>query len=49
MLREALAEEASLRATLAQLAPTRLDLTPFGDPARLVASLNTPEELAALL
>jgi hypothetical protein len=25
----------------------RLDLTPFGDPVRLVASLNTPEDLAA--
>ena len=46
VLREALAEQASLRATLARLAPRRLDLTPFGDPARLVASINTPEELA---
>jgi molybdopterin-guanine dinucleotide biosynthesis protein A len=32
VLREALAEEASLRATLARLAPPKLDLTPFGDP-----------------
>ncbi len=46
-LRAALAEEASMRATLDALAPTRLDLTPFGDPVRLVASLNTPEDLAA--
>jgi molybdopterin-guanine dinucleotide biosynthesis protein A len=45
VLRTALAEEASLRETLARLAPKRLDLTPFGDPERLVASINTPEEL----
>jgi molybdopterin-guanine dinucleotide biosynthesis protein A len=47
VLRDALAEEASLRATLARLAPTRLDLAPFGDPARLVTSVNTAEDLAA--
>jgi molybdopterin-guanine dinucleotide biosynthesis protein A len=42
-LRAALATEASLRATLAALAPAVIDI---GDP-RLVASVNTPEELAA--
>ena len=42
ILRAALAEEASLRRTLAQLAPVVL-----GAPRELVASLNTPEELAA--
>ncbi|MDA0182874.1 NTP transferase domain-containing protein [Solirubrobacter phytolaccae] len=42
VLRAALAEEASLRRTLAQLAPAVL-----GAPAALVRSLNTPEELAA--
>jgi molybdopterin-guanine dinucleotide biosynthesis protein A len=42
----ALRDEASLRATLAVLAPAELDLAPFGDPARLVASVNTPEQLA---
>jgi molybdopterin-guanine dinucleotide biosynthesis protein A len=47
ILRDALAEEASLRATLARLAPRKLDLAPFGDPARLLASVNTPDELAA--
>jgi molybdopterin-guanine dinucleotide biosynthesis protein A len=47
VLREALAAEASLGATLERLAPARIDLAPFGDPVRLVASLNTPEELAA--
>jgi molybdopterin-guanine dinucleotide biosynthesis protein A len=46
-LREALADEASLRSTLAALSPAKLDVTPFGDPARLVASVNTPAELAA--
>jgi molybdenum cofactor guanylyltransferase len=46
-LRAALAAEAPLRATLAALDPVELDLTPFGDPARLVASINTPAELAA--
>ncbi len=46
-LRAALAAEAPLRETLESLAPARLDLRPFGDPARLVASVNTPEELAA--
>jgi molybdopterin-guanine dinucleotide biosynthesis protein A len=47
VLRDALAEEASLRATLTRLAPLKLDLAPFGDPARLVASINTRDELAA--
>jgi molybdopterin-guanine dinucleotide biosynthesis protein A len=42
----ALRAEAPLRATLAALAPAEIDLAPFGDPARLVASVNTPEELA---
>jgi molybdopterin-guanine dinucleotide biosynthesis protein A len=46
-LRAALAEEASLRATLAALETATVDLRPFGDPARLVASVNTPDELAA--
>ncbi len=41
-LRAALAEEASLRRTLAQLAPVVL-----GAPPGLVASVNTPEDLAA--
>jgi molybdopterin-guanine dinucleotide biosynthesis protein A len=45
VLRDALSEEASLRATLARLAPLKLELAPFGDPARLVASINTPEDL----
>jgi molybdenum cofactor guanylyltransferase len=45
VLRTALAEEASLRATLARLDPARLDLAPFGNPERLVASINTPEDL----
>ena len=43
---QALRDEAPLRATLAALAPAEIDLTPFGDPARLVASINTPAELA---
>jgi molybdenum cofactor guanylyltransferase len=47
VLRDALAEEASLHATLARLAPMKLDLAPFGDPAQLVGSVNTREELAA--
>ena len=46
-LRAALAAQAPLRATLAALAPARVDLTPWGDPERLVRSLNTPEALAA--
>jgi molybdopterin-guanine dinucleotide biosynthesis protein A len=46
-LRAALDEEASLRGTLAALGAATIDLAPFGDPARLVASVNTPEELAA--
>jgi len=47
VLREALAEEASLRTTLARLAPAKFDLAAFGDPAQLIASVNTPEQLAA--
>jgi molybdenum cofactor guanylyltransferase len=46
-LRAALAAEAPLRATLADLGAATVDLAPFGEPARLVASVNTPEELAA--
>jgi molybdopterin-guanine dinucleotide biosynthesis protein A len=49
-LRDALAREAGMRATLDALGPAELDaaaLGAFGDPARLVASVNTPEELAA--
>jgi molybdenum cofactor guanylyltransferase len=46
-LREALAREASMRATLAALGAAPVDLAAFGDPARLVASLNTPEAFAA--
>jgi molybdopterin-guanine dinucleotide biosynthesis protein A len=41
-LRAALAREASMRATLAALEPVTLAI----DDARLVASVNTPEELA---
>lgn len=41
-LRTALADEASLRRTLAQLAPVVL-----GAPRELAASVNTPEDLAA--
>ena len=49
-LREALAREAPVREVLAALAPAELDeaeLGAFGDPARLVLGVNTPEELAA--
>jgi molybdopterin-guanine dinucleotide biosynthesis protein A len=42
VLRTALAEEAGLRRTLARLAPPRLEVD-----ATLVASVNTPEALAA--
>jgi molybdopterin-guanine dinucleotide biosynthesis protein A len=42
VLREALAAQASLRATLRRLNPPTL-----GAPPELVASVNTPEELAA--
>jgi molybdopterin-guanine dinucleotide biosynthesis protein A len=42
VLREALAEQAGLRRTLARLAPPRLEVD-----ARLVASVNTPEALAS--
>jgi molybdopterin-guanine dinucleotide biosynthesis protein A len=45
-LREALEREAPLRATLAAIGAAPVDLAPFGDPAHLVASLNTPEALA---
>jgi molybdopterin-guanine dinucleotide biosynthesis protein A len=41
VLRDALAAQAGLRRTLARLAPPRLEVDP-----RLVASVNTPEELA---
>jgi molybdopterin-guanine dinucleotide biosynthesis protein A len=44
-LHAALAEQAPLRATLAALAPRVVD--PGGDLARFVASVNTPEALAA--
>jgi molybdopterin-guanine dinucleotide biosynthesis protein A len=47
-LREALAREAPVRATLAALAPAEVDLKPFGDPERLTVSVNTPEQLASL-
>jgi molybdopterin-guanine dinucleotide biosynthesis protein A len=50
VLREALAREAPLRATLAALAPVILDedaLRRWGDPARLVASVNDAKALAA--
>jgi molybdenum cofactor guanylyltransferase len=46
-LREALRREAPLRATLMELGAVPLDLRPHGDPAHLVASLNTPAALAA--
>jgi molybdenum cofactor guanylyltransferase len=46
-LRKALAGEASLRAALAALGAAPVDLAPYGDPARLVASLNTPAALQA--
>jgi molybdopterin-guanine dinucleotide biosynthesis protein A len=46
-LRAALAAEASVRATLAALGAAPVDLAPYGDPARLVAGLNTPAALAA--
>jgi molybdenum cofactor guanylyltransferase len=49
-LRAALDRGDSLRATVAALAPVALDepeLAAFGDPRRMLASINTPEELAA--
>lgn len=46
-LRAALAAQASLRATIAALAPATIELARFGDAARIVASLNTPQALAA--
>ena len=42
MLRTALAEEASLRATLRRLAPTRVEVG-----REEIVSVNTPEDLAA--
>lgn len=42
VLRDALATEASLQATLRRLAPAKLEVDP-----RVVASVNTPAELAA--
>jgi molybdenum cofactor guanylyltransferase len=47
VLRAALEHGDSVRATLARLAPQRLDAAAFGDPARILASVNTPGELAA--
>jgi len=46
-LRAALAREAPVRAVLEELAPAELELAAFGDPARLVWSVNTPDDLAA--
>jgi molybdopterin-guanine dinucleotide biosynthesis protein A len=46
-LRAALERGDSVRATLERLAPRRLDAAAFGDPARILASVNTPAELAA--
>lgn len=46
-LRAAIERGDSVRATLASLHPATLDVTPFGDPARILASVNTPDELAA--
>jgi molybdopterin-guanine dinucleotide biosynthesis protein A len=45
LISRVLAAAAGLEA-VARLAPERLDLAPFGDPARPVASINTPEDLA---
>ncbi|MEA2310963.1 MAG: molybdenum cofactor guanylyltransferase [Solirubrobacteraceae bacterium] len=47
VLRSALAREAPLREALAALDPLEVDLAAFGEPARLVRSVNTPAELAA--
>jgi molybdopterin-guanine dinucleotide biosynthesis protein A len=46
-LRAALERCDSVRATLARLTPRLLDAAAFGDPARILASVNTPGELAA--
>jgi molybdopterin-guanine dinucleotide biosynthesis protein A len=49
-LREALANDESLRALARRLATRHLDiyeLAPFGDPRRLLANINTLAELAA--
>jgi len=50
VLRAALDRESPMREALAALAPAELgeaELRAFGDPARLVTSVNTPAELAA--
>ena len=50
VLRAALDREAPVREALAELAPAELgeeELRAFGDPARMVVSVNTPAELAA--
>jgi molybdenum cofactor guanylyltransferase len=47
-LRDALAREAPIRSALALIQPRRLGaawLAPFGDPARLCFSVNTPAQL----
>ena len=49
VLRAALAREAPVRAALAELSPVELgedELRAFGDPVRMVAGVNTPDELA---
>jgi molybdopterin-guanine dinucleotide biosynthesis protein A len=46
-LRAALDRGAPVRDTLAALAPAMLDGAAFGDPERILASVNTPDELAA--
>jgi molybdopterin-guanine dinucleotide biosynthesis protein A len=46
-LRAALDRGAPVRDTLALLAPAVLDGAAYGDPARILASVNTPDELAA--
>jgi molybdopterin-guanine dinucleotide biosynthesis protein A len=50
VLRAALARETPVREALAELEPAELagdELRVFGDPARIVTSINTPEQLAA--
>jgi molybdopterin-guanine dinucleotide biosynthesis protein A len=50
LLRAALEHGDSVRATLTRLAPAALDepeLAAYGDPHRILTSINTPEELAA--
>jgi molybdopterin-guanine dinucleotide biosynthesis protein A len=46
-LRAALDRGAPVRDTLAALAPAVLDGAAYGDPAWILASVNTPDELAA--